>query len=148
VIEQASRNEPNAEDPGVPEALPRTLVHLRDRLGVECVDRLWIFPPLRRGRRERGVVAVSVFAEGEDRRRLLTLAYQAERSGLELTVDHTFHEEGEAPAELLPRVMEGVVRRSGEGPGDPREIEIAGELRRYDALVEEYDSRLSSLDPR
>ena len=61
MIEQGNRSEPSSEDPGVPEALPRTLVHLRERLGAERVDRLWIFPPLRRGRRERGVVAVSLF---------------------------------------------------------------------------------------
>jgi hypothetical protein len=148
VIEQASRSDANTEDPGVPEALPRTLVHLRDRLGVERVDRLWIFPPLRRGRRERGVVAVSLFGEGQDRRRLLTLAYHAERSGLDLTVEHSVHEEGEAPPQLLPRVMEGVVRRAGEGHGDPREIEIGGEPERYDALVGEFDPALLSMDPK
>ena len=33
------------DDPGVPEALPRTLIRVRDRIGVEVIDRLWIFPP-------------------------------------------------------------------------------------------------------
>lgn len=148
MIEQGNRSEPSSEDPGVPEALPRTLVHLRERLGAERVDRLWIFPPLRRGRRERGVVAVSLFGEGEDRRRLLTLAYQAARSGLELTLEHAFHEEGEAPPELLPRVMEGVVRRAGEGHGDPREIEIGGDPACYDTLIEEFDPALLAVDPQ
>lgn len=148
MIEQGSQSEPKSEDPGVPEALPRTLVSLRERLGAERVDRLWIFPPMRRGRRERGVVAVSLFGEGGDRRRLLTLAYHAARSGLELTVEHTFHEEGEAPPELLPRVMEGVVRRAGEGLGDPREVEIGGEPARYHALVEEFDPTLLAVDPQ
>ncbi len=148
MIEQRNRSERNAEDPGVPEALPRTLVHLRERLGAERVDRLWIFPPMRRGRRERGVVAVSLFGEGGDRRRLLTLAYQAARSGLDLTLEQTFHEEGEAPPELLPRVMEGVVRRAGEGHGDPREVEIAGAGALYDALVKEFDPALLAMDPQ
>ncbi len=148
MIEQENRTESSSEDPGVPEALPRTLVHLRGRLGVQAVDRLWIFPPMRRGRRERGVVAVRVFGPGEVRRRLLTLAYHATRSGLELTVEHTFHEEGEAPPELLPRVMEGVVRRAGEGQGDPREVEIGGEPARWEALIEEFDPALLAVDRR
>jgi hypothetical protein len=147
VIEQGHAKDKKADDPGVPEALPRTLVHLRDRLGVERVDRLWIFPPLRRGRRERGVVAVSLFGE-DGRRRLLTLAYSSERSGLDLTLDHTFHEEGEAPPELLPRVMEGVVRRAGGGQGDPRQVEIEGEAERYEALVGEFDPSLYAAEPQ
>jgi hypothetical protein len=131
-----------SEDPGVPEALPRTLVGVRERLGVDAVDRLWIFPPLRRGRRERGLVAVSTFLEGEERRRLLTVAYTAERTGRSLTVESVITQEGEAPPELLPRVMEGVVRRSGQGHGDPREVDIAGEADSFAALMGEFDPQL------
>jgi hypothetical protein len=94
------------------------------------------------------VVAVSLFGEGGDRRRLLTLAYQAARSGLDLTLEQTFHEEGEAPPELLPRVMEGVVRRAGEGHGDPREVEIAVAGALYDALGKEFDPALLAMDPQ
>lgn len=128
------------EDPGVPEALPRTLVAVRDRLGVEPIDRLWIFPPIRRGRRERGLVAVSLRREAGERRLLLTAAYQAERTGRGLTVEHTFQEEGEAPPELLPRVMEGVVRRAGQGHGDAREVAVDGSAERFEALLGEFDS--------
>lgn len=134
--------EEKAEDPGVPEALPRTLVLARGRLGAERVDRLWIFPPIRRGRRERGLVAASLFLEGEERRRIVTVAWVAERTGRALTVDQAFHEEGDAPPELLPRVMEGVVRRAGEGYGEPREVEIAGDPARFHALVDEFDPAL------
>lgn len=131
-----------SEDPGVPEALPRTLVLARGRLGAERVDRLWIFPPIRRGRRERGLVAASLFLEGEERRRIVTVAWAAERTGRSLTVDQTFHEEGDAPPELLPRVMEGVVRRAGEAYGEPREVEIGGDAERFTALVDEFDPAL------
>jgi len=134
--------EEKQDDPGVPEALPRTLVHTRGRLGAERVDRLWIFPPIKRGRRERGLVAVSLFLEGEERRRILTVSYSAERTGHGLTVDHSFHEEGDAPPELLPRVMEGVVRRAGEAYGEPRQVEIEGDPERFGALVDEFDPSL------
>jgi hypothetical protein len=135
-------NEERGEDPGVPEALPRTLVALRDRLGVERIDRLWIFPPLRRGRRERGLVAASLRVGDQERHLLVTAAYQAERTGRSLTVDQTLHEEGEAPPELLPRVMEGVVRRAGDGFGDPREVPVEGSPEAYVALLGEFDPAL------
>lgn len=139
--------EEKAEDPGVPEALPRTLVHAGARLTPERLDRLWIFPPVRRGRKERGLVAASLFLEGDERRRIVTVAYAAERTGRTLTVDQAFHEEGDAPPDLLPRVMEGVVRRAGEAYGDPREVEIAGDPMRFDALVDEFDPALLRAEP-
>lgn len=141
------RAEEKQEDPGVPEALPRTLLHTRGRLGHERMDRIWIFPPIKRGRRERGLLAVSLFLEGEERRRILTVSYTAERTGRSLTVEHAFHEEGDAPPELLPRVMEGVVRRAGEAYGDPRQVEVERDASRFDALLAEFDPALLAPEP-
>ncbi|MBT3324937.1 MAG: hypothetical protein HN396_01670 [Gemmatimonadales bacterium] len=128
-------------DPGVPEALPRSLIRLRDQLGADTVDRLWIFPPVRRGRREQGLLAVSTFLEGEDRRVMVTAAYTAEHTGKGVSVATSFTQEGEAPAELFPGVMAGVVRRSGavEGQGEPREVEIGGSAEKFEELLEEFD---------
>ena len=126
-------------DPGVPEALPRTLIRLRDRLGVETIDRLWIFPPVRRGRREQGLVAVSTFQDGHERRRMVTVAYNAEHTGKGITIEPFFTEEGEAPADRFPGVMQGAVRRAGDGSGEPREIEIDASSERFEALMAEYD---------
>jgi hypothetical protein len=142
-----SRERERSEDPGVPEALPRSLVHARDRLGVGEIDRLWIFPPIRRGRRERGLLALSLFREEGERRRLLTLAWVAERTGKGLTLEHAFHEEGEAPPDLLPRIMAGVVRRAGEAYGEPREVEVEGDVERYAALISEFDPALLVQEP-
>ena len=126
-------------DPGVPEALPRTLIRLRDRLGVETIDRLWIFPPVRKGRREQGLVAVSTFQEDDERRTMVTVAYNAEHTGKGVTVEPSFTQEGSAPADRFPPVMQGVVRRSGEGAGEPREIEIEASAQRFEELMQEYD---------
>jgi hypothetical protein len=126
-------------DPGVPEALPRTLIRLRDRLGVESIDRLWIFPPARKGRREQGLVAVSTYQEGEERRSMVTVAYNAEHTGKGVAVEQTFHREGLAPVDRFPPVMQGVVQRSGEGAGEPREVEIQASAPRFEELMEEYD---------
>lgn len=139
--------EGRTKDPGVPEALPRTLTELRARVDPLTMDRLWVFPPIRRGRRERGLVAVSVYQEGEERRSLLTASYVGERSGLELTVESTFTQEGDAPAEFLPRIMEGVVRRAGEGLGEPTEVEIEGDPERFEALLRKYVDALRDGGP-
>jgi hypothetical protein len=126
-------------DPGVPEALPRTLIRLRDRLGIENIDRLWIFPPIRSGRREQGLVAVSTFQDGEERRSMVTVSYDAEHTGRGVTVEPSFTREGEAPPDRFPGVMQGVVRRGGEEKGEPREIEIEASPERFEDLMEEYD---------
>jgi hypothetical protein len=142
------RTDPKAEDPGVPEALPRTLVATRSRFAPEGMDHLWIFPPMRRGRREWGLVAVSLTLDGEERRRLVTVAYTSERTGAGLTLDQVFHDEGEAPPDFLPRIMEGVVRRAGDAFGEPRVVEIAGDAALFTALVEEFDPALLAVQAK
>jgi hypothetical protein len=132
------------DDVGVPEALPRALEAVRERLGHAALDRLWIFPPMRRGRRERGLIAVSAFQEGHERRSLLTVTYVAEQSGREgIKVETSFTREGEATADRLPAVMKGVVQRGGEERGEPREVEIGGDAEKLDALLE--DAGLAAL---
>jgi len=131
--------QPKSSDPGVPEALPRTLIRLRDYLGVENIDRLWIFPPVRRGRREQGLVAVSLFQEGQERREVVTVAYTAEHTGKGVTVEPTFATVGEAPPDVFPPVMQGVVRRSGDDSGEPREVVVEASPTSFEELMEEYD---------
>ncbi len=128
--------------PGVPEALPRTLDRLGRRLDPARLDTLWIFPPLVKGRREWGLVVASCFATGDDRRRLLTARYSAERTGRGLELESEITEEGEAPPDRIPRVVDGVVRRSGVQKGDPREVVIGGELEAFSELMKEFDQTL------
>ena len=110
-------------------------------------DGLWIFPPIRNGRRERGLAAVSLILDEGERRRVFTVSYRAERSGLELTVAPSVSEEGDAPPELLPRVMEGVVRRAGEDHADPRHVEIEGREDAFQELLDEFDPELLEAEP-
>lgn len=129
-------------DPGVPEALPRVLIRLRDRLGVDVVDRLWIFPPSRHGRRERGLIAVSTFLDDAARRGVVTVSYAAEHTGRGVTVEPSFTQEGEAPPDRFPGVMQGVAQRLGDAAAEPREVEIGGAAQRYESLLEEFDDEL------
>ena len=128
-------------DAGVPEAIPRTLQMMARRLGESEIDRLWVFPPLIVGRKERGLVAASCFTE-DGARRLYTAAYSAERTGTSLSVEHGIAEEGQAPPDRLPRVMQGVVRRSEIDLGEPRMVEIAGDPVKLWALLDEFDEDL------
>lgn len=112
------------------------------------MDRVWIFPPLVQGRRERGLLAVSRFDGDEpesESRILLTLAYAAERTGRGLSLDQTLDEQGRAPEDRLPRVMEGVVRRTERDLGEPRQVVVGGDPAAFHSLLDEYEPEL--LDP-
>ena len=128
-------------DPGVPEAIPRTLQMMARRLGESEIDQLWVFPPLIVGRKERGLVVASCFTSGRARR-LYTASYAAERTGTSLSVENGIADEGQAPPDRLARVMEGVVRRSEIDLGEPRMVEIAGDPEKLRALLDEFDADL------
>ena len=130
----------SSRDPGVPEALPRVLIRVRDHFGSELIDRLWLFPPVRRGRREQGLVAVSTFLEGQQRRAMVTVAYTAEHSGAGVSIETWFTQEGEAFPERFPAVMLGVVNRTRETPGEAREVEISGSGPKFEELMEGFDA--------
>jgi len=125
--------------PGVPEALPRVVRLVGRRLGVAEIDRLWVFPPLKQGRRESGLVAVSCYEANESTRRLVTASYVAERTGKGLVVEPAIQEEGSAPPDTLPRVIAGVVKRAGLELGDPREVPVEGEAEAFETLMGEFD---------
>ena len=128
-------------DPGVPEAIPRTLQMMARCLGESEIDRFWVFPPVMVGRKERGLVAASCFTE-DGARRLYTSPYVAERTGTSLSVESGIAEEGQAPPDRLDRVMQGVVRRSDIDLGEPRMVKIAGDPEKLRALLDEFDADL------
>jgi hypothetical protein len=139
---------PKEDDPGVPEALSRAVTEFLVRVSPEAVDRVWLFPPLRKGRREHGLVSASCFPGGpspagvegglkSDRRVLVTLSYRAEETGKGIRFESRFEEEGEAPADRLPRIMAGVVRRAQTGAGEPVSVQGRGDsLRLSEGLGE------------
>lgn len=126
------------DDPGVPDAVARALRALESQVGAPRLDRLWIFPPLRNGRRETGVVAAGCYTESP-RHLLVTLAYRSEETGKGVAFESTFQEEGEAPADRLPRIMEGVVRRLDGGAGNPRSARVDGDPDAFREIVQELD---------
>jgi hypothetical protein len=125
----------------VPDAPGRLLALLGAQLGIALVDRVWVFPPLVRGRKEWGLVAVSRLTDDPARRELVTGRYSAELTGGGVVFHPEMASEGEAPPERLPRIMDGVVRRSGLHLGLPREIEIGGDPHRFERLLLGYGPR-------
>jgi hypothetical protein len=130
--------ENKVQDSPVPEALGRLLMMLGKRVAVETMDRIWIFPPLVRGRKEWGLVAVSTRAEDPALRTLVTARYAAELTGHGMKFEPEFMSEGVAPPERLPSVMDGVARRSDLQLGVAREEVIAGDVDSFDKLLLEY----------
>lgn len=125
-------------DSPVPDAVGRVLEAIRARLDVNDVDRVWIFPPLIRGRREWGLVAVSAAAPEPELRTLFTARYSAELKGSGTSLDFEIFAQGDISPDRLPRVMDGVARRSDLQLGDAREVEVEGDLQLFDSLVEEH----------
>jgi hypothetical protein len=132
----------------VPEASGRLLALLGEQLGVPLVDRIWVFPPLIKGRREWGLVAVSLLTGDPGRRELVTGRYSAELTGGGMVFHPEVSSQGEAPPERLPRIMDGVVRRSGLHLGLPREIRIEGDSQRFENVLLAYGSPSESALPR
>ncbi len=120
-------------DPGVPGALPRAGRALLEGFPADRLDRLWIFPPVRRGRREHGLLVASLLGPGgPSRRTLVTLRYQAEETGKGVAFHPQLREEGETPPDRLPRIIEGVVRRSEMEAADPVEVRVEGDPGRFE----------------
>jgi len=128
----------NGEGPGVPEARARALSELGERIGAEEIDRIWIFPPIVRGRRERGLLALSLYREGSPNRSLMSLRYIAELTGRGVEYTSDLVDEGDVTADRLPRVIAGVARRSEDTvTGDPRLVKIEGSSDQLSLLLAE-----------
>jgi hypothetical protein len=147
MLEGKKAPEKKVQDSPVPEALGRLLMLLGKRVEVETMDRIWIFPPLVRGRKEWGLVAASFQAEDPALRNIVTGRYAAELTGHGMKFEPEFMSEGVAPPERLPSVMDGVVRRSDLQLGVAREEVIAGDVDSFDKLLLEYGNGPQAADP-
>lgn len=133
-------------DPGVPEALPRAVRALGQVVDPRRLRTLWLFPPLKNGRKETGVLAAGCEVSDPARQVLVTLAYRAEETGQGVEFDTVIHEEGEAPRDRLPRIMSGVVRRMDGAGGDPRRFDLEGDTARFKELVAELEAESTHSD--
>ena len=105
------------------EGVSRLLAVLAEQMPRDEVEAVYAFPPVRREGREHGVAVVSRVMNGERR-----LVYRAryvvglqgpERGKVTVAVEET----AEAPAGLLPEVLEGVRRRADEA-GEAESVDL------------------------
>ena len=119
-------------------SLPALLEGLEARIDVTTVDELYLFPT----RRVQGVEStVFVFSihDHEDRRRVVTAHLRATRNKRgEPAIDAKLDEHATAPAERLPRVIEGVLKRLSEdfAATPPSHCRISGRMDRWRQLID------------
>lgn len=122
-------------DPTSPTAILETLGRA---LPPDTLDELWIFPPRRIGPGQSTIVVASVLDPDpeSDRRRIFTARFTLarDRKG-KAELAQEMVEEGAAPAELVARVVDGVVRRLDDEPAPPRHARIQGKAEVWAELL-------------
>lgn len=131
-------------------ALLRVLESLPEQISPERIDRIWVFPPRMLGEAESGLLVLSLLesAEGErvaDRREVVTVHYEWRSGRKDGTTEMEIVSRGWAPAGRVQGVIDGVLRRLGEGDEDPRTAAIEGDLDRWNRFTAEF--RAGVLDP-
>jgi hypothetical protein len=120
-------------------SLPALLEGLPPRIDVSTVDELYVFPTRRVQGVESTVFVFSVYDE-EDRRRVITAHLRATRNKRgEPTIETKLDEHATTPADRIPRVIEGVLRRLSEelAATPPSHARIDRSLDRWKELIEQ-----------
>lgn len=120
------------------EAMRALLRELPGRVPVERLERLWLFPPREIAGKESGLVVLSLLPGPErpaGQRQVVTWRYEAERVRGRVRREDAVAEEGWAPAERIPRLIQGVLARLEGEAEDPRLEEIGGSEARWAALL-------------
>lgn len=140
--EEMEQTEPDREDPLPEVPLFSLLRTVEDRVGVDRIDRIWIFPPRRLEVGETAVVVVSAFPDADDdRRRVLAAHYTAHHEAPEPHL--ALAEYGAAPTGRVTRLVEEVVERIKDGPaGAPRAVTIHGQAGRWHAMLNDLADQL------
>jgi hypothetical protein len=118
----------------------QVLASIPHRLGVERIDRIWIFPPHPARTRETGLLAISLLPPPQhdtSHRTLLTVRYEADPAGGRAIRVADPTEEGSAPPDRINRVIAGVLARSSDPTGDPVLVIIEGDVERWREFQEQ-----------
>lgn len=119
-------------------SLPVLMEALAPRVEPTTIDELYVFPTRRVQGVESTVFVFSVHDE-EDRRRVITAEMRATRNKRgEPSIDTKLNEHAIAPAERIPRVIEGVLKRLSEefAATPPSHARIERSFARWHALID------------
>jgi hypothetical protein len=119
-------------------ALLQVLAGIHDVAAPGEIDHVWLFVPRDLAGRESGLIVLSLLATGDppDQRRLVTVAYETVPGSREPRTTRTVTEQGRAPAARIPRLMEGVLSRLRDEPGEPVSEPIRSDPARWNALLQ------------
>jgi len=128
----------NTDDDGAIYALLRRLT---DRVAVDAIDTLWLFPTRRTSGIESTVCVISAFDLGDEHRRRVGAVrwlVTRDRRG-NASVEENVYEYATAPNEAVPKVVDGVMRRLGSDALEPpRSVEVGGDPVRWTELLREF----------
>jgi hypothetical protein len=124
-------------------ALLRVLAGIPEVAPPAEIDHAWVFAPRDLAGRESGLVVLSLLVPDgpPDQRRLLTVAYESTPGPGEPRVSRTVTEQGRAPADRIPRLIDGVRARLHDEPGDPLSEPVHGDPSRWSSLLERLEAR-------
>lgn len=113
------------------------------QVAVDAIDYLWIFPARKIAIGESVVIVVGAFDEDPERRRVITARFTISRNRKGVAdVKERLDEHGAAPADAVPRIVHGVLRRLGEdAEAEPRAEHIAGDPDRWDEVIVDLGGR-------
>ena len=113
------------------------LERIREQVDVTTVDELFLFP-MRKVSGVESTVFVLSLHEADDTRRVLTAHVRATRNKRgEPAIETKFDDQGTIPADRIPRVIDGVLRRLKEDfATPPSTARIDGDPARWHALGE------------
>lgn len=112
-------------------------------IGVDRIDRVWLFPPRRLKAGETSVLVVAAYPELDDDRRRVYAAHYTAPADPEAPSRLALDEFGTAPAERIGRVVEEVVERiKDDAPADPpRAVSIQGDHQRWNEMLHDLAER-------
>jgi hypothetical protein len=121
-------------------ALLRTVA---DGIGVDRIDRVWLFPPRRLKAGETSVLVVAAYPELDDERRRVYAAHYTAPADPAAAARLALDEFGTAPTERVGRVVEEVVERiKDDAPTEPpRAVDIEGRHDRWHAMLHDLADR-------
>ena len=151
-------SDPDANGDGDGDGLPDAplfalLGIIAERVGIDRIDRVWLFPPRRLKAGETSVVVVAAYAAPDDDRRRVYAAHYTAPADTATQPRLALDEFGSAPSDRVGRVVEEVVERIKEDapPQPPRTVPIGGDEERWSAMLHELAEQFledASADPR